>query len=349
MRLGACGVLAGILAGCTSNTIDAGTRDAGIAGVDAGGDADSGPTVIATSIQPIPTQLVSDGTSLFWTNTMAGVDGAISSMPVGGGTIQTVIPGAIASSGFPVRTIVATDEVSVYYLTYGGVYRAASDGDGSPALVSDDPDDAGFAVVGATALGERLYWVATGSGSPPAIVVKSAPLQGGLVSTIAEFLNQYGYGYDGIAVTVSTAPLSSSAQGGPVGGDWFPLASGVPDGGSPTQIPDRCDFVLSDTDAVYCESPSAGLFRVTSDGTTTMLGNVFRSASTYEAGNLDVAFDENYVYWVDSLPIGTVMRVAKGGGAPDIIARDTSPVAIAVDDGAVYWSDLGGNIMRLGK
>jgi hypothetical protein len=43
------------------------------------------------------------------------------------------------------------------------------------------------------------------------------------------------------------------------------------------------------------------------------------------------------------------MRVPKTGGTATIIARDTSPVAIAVDANAVYWSDEGGNILRLEK
>lgn len=54
-------------------------------------------------------------------------------------------------------------------------------------------------------------------------------------------------------------------------------------------------------------------------------------------------------YWLDSVTVGTVMRAPKTGGPATIIARDTSPVAIAVDANAVYWSDVGGNIMRLAK
>jgi hypothetical protein len=43
------------------------------------------------------------------------------------------------------------------------------------------------------------------------------------------------------------------------------------------------------------------------------------------------------------------MRAPKSGGAATIVARDTSPIAIAVDANAIYWSDMGGNIMRLPK
>jgi hypothetical protein len=45
-----------------------------------------------------------------------------------------------------------------------------------------------------------------------------------------------------------------------------------------------------------------------------------------------------------------IMRAPKmGGAAASIIARDTLPVAIAVDANAIYWSDEGGNIWRLAK
>jgi hypothetical protein len=55
-------------------------------------------------------------------------------------------------------------------------------------------------------------------------------------------------------------------------------------------------------------------------------------------------------HWVDAVTVGTIMRVPKtGGGMATIIARDTTPYAITVDKNAVYWSDVGGNIMRLPK
>jgi hypothetical protein len=43
------------------------------------------------------------------------------------------------------------------------------------------------------------------------------------------------------------------------------------------------------------------------------------------------------------------MQVPKTGGTAAVIARDTEPIAIAVDANAVYWSDQGGSIMRLAK
>src|SRR5579872_6619328 len=75
-------------AGCSARTIDAGGNG------DAGTPTAAGPTSIASQIQETPNNLVSDGTSLFWTSA-AGTGGAVSSIPVGGGPITTVVPAPI--------------------------------------------------------------------------------------------------------------------------------------------------------------------------------------------------------------------------------------------------------------
>jgi len=62
-----------------------------------------------------------------------------------------------------------------------------------------------------------------------------------------------------------------------------------------------------------------------------------------------IAYDDAYVYWLDDATVGTMMRVPKTGGTATIIVRDTSPVAMAVDASAVYWSNQAGQITRLVK
>jgi hypothetical protein len=105
--------------------------------------------------------------------------------------------------------------------------------------------------------------------------------------------------------------------------------------------------MLSDTNAVYCETLFGSILAVASDGTVTSLGSVLESGM---GGVGNVAFDDTYVYWIDATMVGTIMRASKAGGsAATIIARDTLPVAIAVDANAIYWSDEGGNIWRLAK
>jgi hypothetical protein len=103
-----------------------------------------------------------------------------------------------------------------------------------------------------------------------------------------------------------------------------------------------CELLLSDTDAVYCDN--GNIISVASDGTQTVLGMVLSNTS----GGA-VAHDDASVYWVDSVTVGTIMQVPKTGGTAAVIARDTEPIAIAVDANAVYWSDQGGSIMRLAK
>jgi hypothetical protein len=324
-------VVGAFAAGCSSKTIDAGGN-----GGDAGTPASGGQTSIASLIQETPTNLVSDGTSLFWVSGV-GAGGPVSSMPVGGGTIKTVVPGLIGG-GF-----VAVDDVNVYYYgPSGGIYRVPKGGGGSPTLVNE----AGASLAGVTVLSTRAYWIEGGAspGGGGIIAVKSAPLQGGAVTTIAQFT---GGGMEStIGVTTMTVFISDPLSS-------FPVGSGVPNGGMPAPVPgvmQRCPLLVSDTDAVYCDTGSS-INRVASDGTTTMLGMTLDETGTLGAGNgvSALAFDDTYVYWVDNVTVGTIMRVPKMGGTAAIIARDTNPVAIAVDAKAVYWSDVGGNIMRLAK
>jgi hypothetical protein len=297
--------------GATSHEAGSGSDNAG-----SGAEGDGGATSIASLIQLTPTNLVSDGTTLFWTSSV-GSGGAVSSMPV-------YYPGPS-----------------------GGIARAPKGGGGTPTLVSE----AGASVGGVTALGASAYWTEEGPGPTGAVgaatdgatVVKSAPLLGGAVATIA-VLNSSAPGMVGygIGVTTTTVFLSSG-----IALTSFPLSSGVPDGGMPAQVPGAtqgCQSLSSDTDAVYCDTDSS-LYRVASDGTTTLLGTVVEEGQTGDA----VAFDDTYVYWLDIDTVGTIMKVPKTGGTAAIIARDTSPVAIAVDANAVYWSDAGGFIMRLAK
>ncbi len=78
---------------------------------------------------------------------------------------------------------------------------------------------------------------------------------------------------------------------------------------------------------------------IASDGTPTTLGAV-----PY------IVFDDTYAYWANNATAGTIMKALKsGGGTATVIARDTSPTAIAVDARSVYWSDAAGYIKSVAK
>jgi hypothetical protein len=98
------------LGGCHGNTADLGGEPPGREGGAAGGDG--GGTTIASAIQVPPRYLASDGTSLFWVTLSAG--DPLSSMPVGGGAIQTAVAAGQAGGGFgPFLTV---DDANIYFL-----------------------------------------------------------------------------------------------------------------------------------------------------------------------------------------------------------------------------------------
>lgn len=77
------------------------------------------------------------------------------------------------------------------------------------------------------------------------------------------------------------------------------------------------------------------------------------------AEGLDVptqlVLDGDYLYWVNTSSHGSVMRVAKTGGLPQILAAEqVFPVSLVVDAYDVYWTNTGidaatGQVMRVAK
>ena len=98
---------------CNGPTIDAGSNDAGANPVNAH-EAGGGPQVIASQIELTPSDLASDGTSVFWAS-IVGPGSPIFSVPVTGGAVTTVAPGN-HSGGF-----LAVDDTSVYFFGSIGV------------------------------------------------------------------------------------------------------------------------------------------------------------------------------------------------------------------------------------
>jgi hypothetical protein len=243
----------------------------------------------------------------------------------------------------------AVDSTYLYYPGQsGGYYRSPKHG-GAATLITG----AGAEVSGFTLLGSSAYWleVTPGAGAGPineSTIVKTAPAHGGAASVLATITEQGTLGGGQIAVTSTTVFL----QTGPGPGSGlvsFPISGLLPSGSAPKMVSGimgGCEWLVSDSGAVYCYDGS--MIAIADDGSTTNLGSVVDDGQQ-NAGTGSVATDEMYVYWTDQTTVGTIMRVAKSGGTPTILARDTSPEAIAVDSSAIYWSDKGGNIMRLPK
>lgn len=77
-------------------------------------------------------------------------------------------------------------------------------------------------------------------------------------------------------------------------------------------------------------------------GTTTQIALETNTVSS-------MALDAANVYWVNNAPSGSVVAAPKLGGPNYVIAYDANPTAVAVDDAAVYWGDIAGNIQRAAK
>ena len=306
-----------------------------------GGGNCTGVTIVASMVQSTPNRLVSDGTLLFWTTTATP---ALQAVPVRGGAITTVLTGPIQNKGGELGqygdTFLAVDDLNVYVLENTGIVRIPKNGD--PATLVNE---SGVIVIDATSLGSTAYWVETPmgiQGPKTEYPVRSAPLKSAAVAWIAQFT------YPGSYVTNAVSVTSGTVFVGTVGGALpqlfeFPLSTGVPAGGVvPVAPTSSCDFLTSDTDAIYCSQGSGSNLRIASDGTTTSLGAAL--SSSY------VVFDDTYAYWADMTTVGTIMKAPKAGGATaTILARDTSPTAIAVDSTSVYWADMSGYIKSVPK
>lgn len=55
----------------------------------------------------------------------------------------------------------------------------------------------------------------------------------------------------------------------------------------------------------------------------------------------DIALDASFVYWVDNVDQGAIMKRAFTGGANIVLAATQTPTALAVNDKFVYWLKLG--------
>jgi hypothetical protein len=143
---------------------------------------------------------------------------------------------------------------------------------------------------------------------------------------------------------VTSSMVFVSCGGPTMGMIDFPIGSGVYTGDpDPLSVGTGCTSLTSDTNAAYCtQSGSAPNLRIANNDTSLTLGQA--DSSSY------LVADDSYVYWVDETNVGTIKKTPKaGGGATTILARDTSPTALAVDGTWVYWADVAGNIERVAK
>ena len=294
----------------------------------------TGVSVLASEGQVPANEMVSDGTTLFWTTSQTP---GLLAMPTSGGPIRVVIEGPVGNdntAGIPGDNgcfFLAVDGVNIYLLASNYTLVRIPKAGGNATLVSEP----GGMVVNATSLGATAYWIESGNAN--SFVVESAPLLGGPVSQVGAF-------------TSSSNPISNIAVTSTtlfVGGRFAPVLSAPLAGGSLTAVnaPGTAGmyaYMTSDTDAMYFGEADGSNLRIASDGAATTLGPTVSSSP--------IVFDDTYAYWADQTSPGSIMKAPKAGGGPaTVLAQDTNPTAVAVDATSVYWSDEAGYIKSVPK
>jgi hypothetical protein len=326
------------------------------------GEAEGGTvvTVLASQIQLPPNLIVSDGTSLFWTTSPpdAGcpfppIAQGLFSMPVGGGTVTTLLDVQPVPDCTQPGPFLAVDDVNVYALAQTATVQSPVYSlmripkNGAAATLVNE---AGTEAACPTSLGGTVYWIqiphpnlgVSGCGSTTMDVATfmSAPLLGGTVATLAMSVTSPPCS---IAVTSKTLVVEEATNllsfyFSLTGAGFAPPACDPP---SRTLVtPGPCIFLTSDTDAVYCASATGSNLRIAGDGTFTPLGLAVNSSY--------IVFDDTYVYWVDSTTVGAIKKAPKaGGGNATVLAWDTNPTGIGIDANSIYWGNQQGYIKSI--
>lgn len=298
-----------------------------------GGDCKAGicqPVVIAQMQHDQCSSLVVDANRAYWVNQVYGV----MQVPIAGGSV-TVVPGTENGMQFDMR--LALDNNYVYWTattTTGGALRLAPKMGGMASDVYTFPYGADRLAL----RGSRLAWSwANNIGCQ----ILDGDVTGGTQKTLATVpggaMTITGLAMDDTDVywTDTTRVVRVSTSGG----SPTVLAQGT----SPSSVAvDGTNGYWLDNGAVMACAKNGCKPAMLASGTS--------------GGSLaELATDGSYVYWTDSNPNGSVMRVPVGGGASSTVASgQKTPTRIALDATAVYWiAALGGgayaNVMRVAK
>lgn len=263
-----------------------------------------------------------DETSVYFA--LYNSDGAVMKVPKAGGEVMTLKEGLDSPSQL------ALDDANLYVSVAGSgqVLKISKDGADVAVLASGQGGPSGLAI-DAT----HVYWANYLGGS-----LVNVPKSGGPTATLASELNPYrvGVGTTDLYWSGSSSGLRSVLK---TGGPSIQIASGNP------------RTMVSDGTSVYWTDPGdATVKRADEDG-----GNPETLAALeVDAFPDGIAVDELNVYW--TVATGQVMKVAKTGGVPAVIADgQNQPAIVAVDGSCVYWTNTSttqreaGMVMRAPK
>jgi len=254
----------------------------------------------------------------------------------------------------------------------GGPVEVPAAGDASLMLASSLPSrlalDADYVYWPALSAGVARVAIAGFSQATPSVVLPTTTghVDGDLRGLAVDATHAY--------LTTTATTIYAGAKGGgsltpfatttgsawviaadPTGVYWADSSLGIykaaADGGAPNllQAGNTWGLALDDT-SVYATSNDGRILKVSKSGTP--------SATLVTLGAerpFAIAVDDQSVYWSDTtqseggLPVGTLRKVSKTGGAVTLIATTSTQVYdLAVDGTCVYYVDTGG-VMRVSK
>ena len=298
--------------------------------LEGGDDASDAPALRAPSVvasgQTQPQSLVLDATNAYWASSATG---EIFTAPKDGSSAPRSIGRAPAAETVALAVDAAGD---VYWagLTDGSVHRIPKAG-GDVLLASGQASPSALAVDATT-----VYWTDGQSGQATSGNVMAVAKNGGTPVVLYDDMTAVPvalaldatnvYFADSTDSTVKQIP-KTSVDGGTALKTW--------DGVSVTSF---FEFAADDFAFYFIDTDSNGNSTVAE-----LLRTAPANTPAQELATADVtalAIDDTFVYWSNDSG-GTISRVAKAGGAVELLAKDQAhPLFVAADATGVYWCTI---------
>jgi hypothetical protein len=283
-------------------------------------------TLASSQVQPIG--IAVSGTNVYWVDAGHGPptnDGAIRTVPVGGGAVTTLASGQGSPYAIAVRGPTA------YWTNfYGEAVMAVALAGGAPTPLAWTKTGYSIAVDET-----NVYWPSNASGSEG---IMTMPISGGVPTPLAAGQFPYQIAVDATNVYWTDQSAGTVMQLAKAGGAPIALASGQ---GAPTGL-------AIDATSVYFTNASL-------NGTVQRVpigGGPITTIASGQSNPGEIVVDDANVYWKTGNADGAIVKAPVAGGTPTTLVPIGWPsvFGMALDSQYLYWTNAGdGTVMRVAK